>query len=148
MADVTVVPANVVEAANGKVKKKIMIAGEALVAGKPVIESLIGGVNGVGGTKKAILAKNDSATNAKVVGITMCDAALNQPIVVATDGILELGTGALTPAQSYFLSNTAGKICPDGDISTAGEFITLIGLALDGSRLLLIDEYTGEKIEA
>ena len=75
------------------------------------------------------LADNDSATSAAKTPQAM---ALNggvsgQPVKVAKSGPVSMGA-ILTAGASYYLSSTAGKICPLADIGT-GETATFIGIA-------------------
>lgn len=140
MADVTITAANVIEVSG--VKRGIYIAGEAITAGAVFSVKLDGSI------KKAYLAVNNANDNAKAEGIALCNAAAGQPFVGAKDGIIYLGEGAVTSAAAYFVSNTAGKLCPSGDIGTTGEYITLMGMALPGGNFLIVNKFTNEQIPA
>ena len=119
MADLTLTPASIVAADNAV--KESGLAGETIVAGKAVYKSPT--------TKKWMLADSDSATSAAKTagGIALNGASLNQPITVAKSGDLTMGA-VLTAGATYFLSNTAGMICPDADVGS-GENVCQLGIA-------------------
>jgi len=81
------------------------------------------------------LADNDSATAAVKIpqGVALNGGGSGQPVKVLKSGDLTLGV-ILTAGIAYYLSDTAGKICPVGDIVT-GQTATLIGIARSTSVL-------------
>lgn len=126
MADLTITAANVVAGANAV--KESALAGETITAGKAVYKSPT--------TKKWMLADSDSATAAAKTagGIALNGASLNQPLAVIKSGDLDMGGAILTAGATYFLSNTAGGICPDADVG-AGENVCQLGVAKTTSVL-------------
>lgn len=74
----------------------------------------------------------------KVKGIAVNSAAAGQPVdYVATDADFTPG-GALTAGIPYFLSATAGKMCPLADVPTGGTATTFfIGIATSATKLRL-----------
>lgn len=86
-------------------------------------------------TGKWALADADSATVAqrRAAGIALNGAALNQPIKVLTSGDVTIGA-TVTAGVAYYLSGTAGGICPVADIGT-GEYVCLLGIASSASVL-------------
>lgn len=125
MADIVITPADVV-ASDGAVKETAL-AGETITAGKAVYKSPT--------TKKWMLADSNSATAAAKVadGIALNGASLNQPLTVIKQGDLTVST-VLTAGSTYFLSDTAGGICPDADVG-AGENVCQLGVAKSTSVL-------------
>lgn len=125
MADLTITAANVVPGSNAVLETGV--AGEALTAGKAVYRSST--------THKWMLADSNSATaEAKTArGIALTGSALNQPVVVHKSGDLTIGA-TLTLGAAYFLSDTAGGICPAADVGS-GENVCLLGIAKTTSVL-------------
>lgn len=125
MADLVLTPATVVAGANAV--KESALAGETITAGKAVYKSPT--------TKKWMLADSDSATAAAKTagGIALNGASLNQPLAVIKSGDLTVDA-VLTAGATYFLSNTAGGICPDADVG-AGENVCQLGVAKTTSVL-------------
>lgn len=81
------------------------------------------------------LADCDSGTSAvrDVVGIALNGASDGQPIDVILQGDLTLGS-VLTGGIPYFLSPTAGGICPIADIAV-GDYYTIVGIAKSATVL-------------
>lgn len=125
MADISLTPGLVVAADNAV--KESGLAGETIAAGKAVYKAA---------SKKWMLADNNSATaGAKVAGgIALNGASLNQPLTVIKSGDLNMGGAVLTAGATYFLSDTAGGICPDADVG-AGENVCQLGVAKTTSVL-------------
>lgn len=127
MADLAITAANVVPGANAQ--KEVGVAGEAVTAGQLVYLDAT--------SKKWMKADADSATVAarRALAIALTGSALNQPVVVQRGGDITLGA-VLTPGVAYYLSGTAGGICPVADIGT-GEYVCLVGLAKSASVLAI-----------
>lgn len=125
MADITITSSAVV--AGDGATTVTGTAGAAITAGQAVYKDST--------TGKYLLADSDSATAAakRAAGIALNGAALNQPLKVLTAGAVTIGA-TLTAGATYFLSNTAGGICPDADVGT-GENVCLIGIAASASVL-------------
>lgn len=125
MADITVTAASVVAGADSTTVSGT--AGVTITAGQAVYLDTT--------TGKWALADADSATVAqrRAAGIALNGAALNQPIKVLTSGDVTIGA-TVTAGVAYYLSGTAGGICPVADIGT-GEYVNLIGIATSASVL-------------
>lgn len=137
MADLSVTPSNVI-AGNGT-PTKTGTAGAAIAAGEIVYLD-------TAATGKWQLADSDAASaeargRTANVGVALNSAAANQPLVVQTGGPVTLGA-VLTAGSAYYLSGTAGKICPLADVS-GGEYYVLLGLAASTSVLNLDVQYSG-----
>ncbi len=119
MADLTVTANSVVAGADSTTTSGT--AGVTITAGQAVYLDTT--------TGKWALADADSATVAqrRAAGIALNGAALNQPIKVLTSGDVTIGA-TVTAGVAYYLSGTAGGICPVADIGT-GEYVNLIGIA-------------------
>ena len=100
------------------------LGGEAIsLAGRAVYKSST--------TGKYMLADNNSATleARAATGIALNQVGSDgQPLAVQTQGDINFGSAILTAGASYWLSDTAGGICPDGDVG-AGENACFIGIA-------------------
>lgn len=128
MADLTITAASVVPGSNAVLETGF--AGEAVTAGKAVYRSST--------TGKWTLADSNSATaEAKTArGIALTGSAANQPVVVQKSGDLTMGA-TLTLGAAYYLSDTAGGICPVADVGS-GENVCLLGIA-KSTAVLAVD---------
>lgn len=133
MADISITAASVVAGSTASVKHGT--AGATITAGQVVYEDAA--------TGKYLLADADSATAGATepYGIALNGASLNQPLAVARGGPVTIGA-TLTAGVAYYLSNTAGGICPVADVGT-GEDVVLIGLATSAAILDVDIQITG-----
>lgn len=134
MTDISITAANVVAGSNAT--RVHGTAGETITAGQAVYKSST--------TNKWMLADSNSATaEARTAqAIALNGASLNQPITVQTAGDITIG-GTLNPeAPAYYLSDTAGGICPVSDVGD-GEYFCLIGLAKSASVLAINIQASG-----
>lgn len=127
MTDLSITAANVV--AGDDATKKEGLAGETITAGQAVYLSST--------SHKWMKADSNSATAEarEAIGIALNGAALNQPVEVQTKGQITIGA-TLTAGTAYYLSDTAGGICPLADVGS-GEYVCLLGLAASASLLNL-----------
>jgi hypothetical protein len=119
MTDLSVTAASVV--ADSSASTTTGRAGETVTAGQAVyLDPTV---------KKWLKADSNSATAAakKAGGIALNGAALNQPLVIATDGPVTMGA-TMVAGSPYYLSETPGGIQPSADLG-AGENVCLIGYA-------------------
>lgn len=125
MTDISVTAASVVPGATARTVQGI--AGETIVAGKAVYLS--------SATNKWMLGDSDHATASvrAATGVALTGSSLNQPIVVAKKGSVNMGA-TLVAGEPYFLSATAGGICPYADLSV-GERIIQLGIATSAALL-------------
>jgi hypothetical protein len=119
VADLSVTAASCVPGSNSR--QVVGFAGEAIAAGKAVYLSST--------TNLWMLADSNSATaEARTPGgIALTGSATGQPVVVHTKGLLTLGA-TMTANTPYFLSDTAGGICPIADVGS-GEYLAQLGLS-------------------
>lgn len=119
MSDLSVTAASVVQGAGANVDRASN-AGEAITAGQPVYKATSG---------KWMKADNNSATVLARVptGIALNGAALDQPLAVLKSGPVTIGA-TLTAGVAYYLSGTAGGICPVADLTT-GMYPCILGIA-------------------
>lgn len=127
MADINVTTSSVIRTASTVIVNGF--AGETLAAGKVVYKQA--------STQKYFLADANSATEeARIaVGIALNGAAANQPVAIATGGDLTFNA-VLTAGIAFFLSDTAGGICPVADIGS-GEYVCQVGIAKSTTVLTL-----------
>jgi len=123
MADLTITAANVVKGSNAITVNGT--AGVAITAGQVVYLDTASG--------KWKLADNDLAAAKNPGGIALNGASDGQPLVVLTSGDVTMGA-ALTAGTAYYLSATAGGICPVADLVT-GDNVAQIGIAKSASVL-------------
>lgn len=125
MADLTITVANVIAGTNAR--KKTGTAGATITAGQPVYLDPA--------TNRYKLADCDdaSADVRAAIGLSLHASLDGQPLTIIEGG--DLGLGAiLTAGVAYYLSATAGKIAPVGDLST-GDYPVLLGMAKTTSTL-------------
>lgn len=134
MADLSVTAANCVPGANAVLEYGV--AGETITAGQAVYLD-------EASTGKYLKADADSATAAArlVRGIAVNGASLNQPLTIQKSGLITLGA-TLTANIPYYLSGTAGGICPIADVG-AGEYLCQIGIARTTAVLNIDIQATG-----
>lgn len=139
MTDLSITAASVVAGSNANTE--LGTAGETITAGQVVYRDST--------TGKYMKADNNSATaEARVPrGVALNGAALNQPLVIQKSGDITIGA-SLTAGAAYYLSETAGGICPVADISTAGEYYVLLGLATSTAVLAIDIQNSGVAVPA
>lgn len=125
MTDVSITAANVKPGANAIVAHGT--AGATITAGQVVYLDTTSG--------KYKLADNDLAAAKTPTGIALNGASDGQPIAVQVSGDLTAG-GTLTAGTAYYLSATAGGICPVADLTT-GDNVAQLGLAKSATVLAL-----------
>lgn len=125
MTDLSVTAANVVRGSNATTEQGT--AGETITAGQPVYKDSTSG--------KYMKTDSNSATAAarQARGIALNGASLNQPLMIQMSGDITIGA-TLTAGTAYYLSDTAGGICPLADVG-AGEYVCLVGIAKSTSVL-------------
>lgn len=134
MSDISITAASVV-AGSDDIEYGVNAA-EAVSAGKVVYKTAAG---------KWALADSDAAASLHAAkGIALNTAALNQPLAVQKSGPITIGA-TLAAGTAYYLSNTAGGICPLADVGT-GEEVVLLGLASSTTVLNLDIQKTGVTI--
>lgn len=133
MADLTITAANVVPGTDSN--QAVGIAGETITAGKAVYLSST--------TNKWMLADNNHATAEvrQAKGVALTGSSASQPIVVHKGGDLTIGA-TMTNGAAYYLSDTAGGICPVADLTT-GEYVCLLGIAKSTTVLAVNIQYPG-----
>lgn len=125
MADLSITAANV-KLVSGPTEE--LFAGASITAGQPIYKEA--------STSKAKLSDNDSATSEvrAVYGIALHAASADQPVVVAKPGAVVDYGAIFTAGTDYYLSGTAGGICPVADV-TSGHDPVRIGMALTTAHL-------------
>lgn len=133
MSDLTITAASVLPGSNASIEHGT--AGATITQGQAVYKEAA--------TKTYKLADSDSATAAAhdAVGIALNAASAGQPLAVQKGGQITIGA-TLTPGATYFVSNTAGGICPDADVGS-GEEVVLLGAAISTTVLDLDINATG-----
>lgn len=119
MADLTITAANVVAGTGSNIGTGT--ANASITAGQVLYLDSTTGRYG--------LADNNSATAAvrAPVGIALHATASGQPIAFLTSGPITIGA-TMTAGVAYYLSDTAGGICPVADLAS-GEYPSIIGIA-------------------
>lgn len=128
MADITITAANVKKTSSTSIEYGI--AGATVTAGQPVYKEAA--------TSTFKLSDNDSATAEvrAVYGVALNGAGADQPLAVAKGGNVAYGA-IFTAGVDYYLSGTAGGICPRADVVSTDDPVR-IGIAASTS-LLTID---------
>lgn len=132
MSDIAITAANVVKSSNAVVKHGT--AGESITQGQWIYKATTG---------KLMKADADAATELArtPIGVALNAASDGQPLSYQSAGEITIG-GTLTAGVAYYLSNTAGGMCPVADVGT-GEYVVLLGLAKSASVLDIAIKYTG-----
>lgn len=136
MADISITAANVVAGNDAAIVHGT--AGEAITAGKAVYLSST--------TNRWMLADSNSGTPEarRATGVALNGASAGQPVAVQKGGDITIGA-TLTAGTAYYLSDTAGGICPVADVGS-GEYVCLIGLARSASVLAIGIQFPGVAI--
>jgi len=134
MADLSVTAANCVPVA-GSPPPEFGTAGETITAGKPIYLA--------SATNRWMLADSNSATAEarQATALALTGSSSGQPIAYMRTGDVTLGA-TMTAGVAYYLSDTAGGICPAADVG-AGEYACLIGIAASTTVLRLGFNYSG-----
>ena len=127
MTDISITAANV-KLVSGSTRTGI--AGATITAAQALYQEA--------SSKKMKLSDNDNATAEvrALAGLALLGSLLDQPIVYAENGaVVDVGA-ILTAGVEYYVSGTAGGICPRADVTTGDDPIR-VGIALTTSRLQL-----------
>ena len=127
MSDLSITAANV---AATQFDSKYL-AGETITQGKTVYRD--------GNTW--MLADASAVGTADCKGIAINSALAGQPIAVCQSGNITTGA-TMTVGLPYYLSATAGGICPEADLVT-GNFPTFLGFATTATNLVLAIQPSG-----
>jgi len=88
------------------------------------------------------LADANAEASADAKGIALHAALAGQPLKIQTDGPFTIGaTAAMTVGEAYFLSETAGGICPRADVTSA--WVCYLGTATTAGVLKLAIDRAG-----
>lgn len=131
MADLTVTAASCLPGAGAVIEEAL--AGATITAGQAVYRDS-------DGTYKLADADGASATIRTARGIALNGASAGQPLKIQKQGNITLGA-TLTAGVTYYLSNTAGGICPLADVGS-GEYYHIIGIATSTTNLLMALAYS------
>lgn len=138
MSDLSQTPASVIEGATAQ--RRNGTAGASITAGQPLY------ADAADGDKLKPCDADASAAAANCVGIALHAAADEQPIAYTKAGLINLGA-TLTVGEIYVLSGTAGGIAPKADLA-AGDFVTILGVAISASQLNLAINVSGVQVPA
>ena len=125
MADLSITAANVVAGTGAAIRTGT--AGATITAGQAVYLDRT--------TETWKLADTDSGTAAAraVEGIALNGASASQTVSVCTSGPVTIGA-TIAAGVFYYLSGTAGGICPVGDVAP-GDYPAIIGYGISTSVL-------------
>lgn len=134
MADLTITGANF-GVASASVKQVTVQAGEAITRGMPVY---LDGTD----SNKAKKALNTAAASTVVYGIASQESSADGDYIsVVTTGTIKTGA-TMTVGQAYYLSTTAGGICPFADLDT-DDYINLLYRADTTTTAKIVFENSG-----
>ena len=136
MAIVTLTPADIRVGAGSTVS--VGTAGETIVPGDFLYLKAA--------DNKHWKAINSSAVEAAVVGVSIGWAAADAPVpyipINAGTSYLGSATAAWTKGYTYIIGDTSGGLMPSADV-TAGQYVTVSGVAASTTSLLLYSDQTG-----
>lgn len=96
-------------------------------------------------TGKWLLADNNAASaatrGAGKIGVALNGGASGQPVLVLLEGSYTVGA-TMTAGVVYYLSDTAGGICPVADLAS-GEYPVPLGVATSTTVLNFKPSYSG-----
>lgn len=96
------------------------VAGETITAGQTIYLSSV--------DNKLYKADADSLTKADVKGLALHGASASQPLRLQISGTITIGAAAsVGTGVAYWLSQTAGGICPYVDLDAGGAYGTYLG---------------------
>jgi len=136
MTDLSITAANVLPGTGAETENGNL--GVAVTAGQVLYKKSTDGL--------WYLADNNAGT-AEVrtaVGIALNGGGIGQPVRVLRSGPCTIGA-TLTAGVAYYLSDTAGGICPVADLST-GEYPCLVGIATSTTVLDVKFQYSGVQL--
>tara|TARA_R110000822_G_scaffold89133_3_gene206098 strand:- start:454 stop:867 length:414 start_codon:yes stop_codon:yes gene_type:complete len=119
MADITITAASVVRGPTAKLETGT--AGATITQGQPVYRDATDGLYKLSDCNSATAAVR------AVRGIALNAASTGQPLTIAKSGPVTIGA-TLVAGVAYYLSGTAGGICPVADLTT-GDYPTVLGIA-------------------
>ena len=128
MADLSITQAQVQPGANAPTKTAT--AGETITPGMPLYVKAA--------DSKLYKADADATATADCVGIALSEGAAGQYVTYQYGrSTVTLGAGA-APAQgtAYYVSTTAGGICPEADLGS-GDYMTYLGIGDASNGLVL-----------
>jgi hypothetical protein len=131
MADLTITAANVV--AGSDAVKVTGVAGVSVTAGQSVYLDTT--------TNTYKLADADAAASVNSASIALHAAAANQPLTVQTGGTITIGA-TISVGLAYYVSTTAGGICPEADLSS-GDYPYLLGYGSATGIITMARKYFG-----
>lgn len=120
MADITITATSVAPSANSTTAPGV--AGATITAGQVVY------LDSSDGRFKLADANSATAAVRSPYGIALNGAASGQPCTVLRSGPITIGA-TLTAGTAYYMSNTAGGICPVADVTGTGTYPVIVGIA-------------------
>lgn len=137
MADISVTASAVqlkVESVSGSVRD--VVYGESVTPGQLLYQN----------SSDTLYYKSDADASGKkqVEVLALTPGGANDPGVVAGPGAyVKLGSGVMTKGVAYFMSKTAGGICPQADVTSSGTAVSIAGVAYDTDTLYFRPINTG-----
>jgi hypothetical protein len=126
MVDLTVTAASVLPGAGATTDRGL--AGGTITAGMPVYKAADGTIVAADADSATVLARTP-------IGIALNGASAGQPVDYQKAGSITIGA-TMTAGVTYYLSGTAGGICPLADVG-ASEYLCIIGIATSTTVLKL-----------
>jgi hypothetical protein len=127
MTDLVITAASVVKGTGAKTIPGIL--GGTVIAGQTVYRDAT--------SKKFLASDSDSATAGvrELVGIALNGGAINQPVVVQTEGPITIGATVVV-GTVYVNSDTPGGIMPAADLE-AGDYVSVVGIGISATQIEL-----------
>lgn len=131
MADLSITAASVARVSTSTSSVETGVAGATVTAGQVCYKD-------ASDSNKFKLADTDSATAAarSPYGIALHAALAGQPLTVLTGGLITIGA-TVAVGVSYWLSGTAGGICPVADVA-AGDYPVFLGIGTSTSVIKVV----------
>lgn len=129
MADLTINTSNLLQGSGAVIQT--VVAGEAITAGAPVYQGA--------DTKwyNAGAAGNSTQSGTNGLAIALASVfAVGQQLPIQQQGPITIGA-TLTRGKIYVVSNNAGKICLDTDLTT-NHYVSILGVATNTTSFTML----------
>lgn len=143
MTDISITPANTVAGSDASIDKSYL-AGATITAGQSVYLD-----TGQTPSRWELAQADGTALEAGSagIGIALHGASDGQPLAVQVQGSITIG-GTAVVGEIYLVSAAAGGIAPEGDITTATQRVTILGVGTSATVIKLHPLASGAQIPA
>lgn len=135
MADLSITAASFGYSGSTPASLEYVQFGETVTQGQPVYYD-----SATGTYKKA--DANASSTTAQAVALAASPSASGYGLIAKRGSKVILGA-TVASGTEYYVSNTAGGICPKADLTTGASYVNRVGYAVSTTEVVLTFDYLG-----